>query len=233
MKLVSALVVFVLSSSVVFGQKTVREQKIQTIIDLRSQITALEKEVILPESVDIEESEKVGALAIRLLPREKYDRVLALRGGGAYYSFARKTNEYGYGSDLCLEQDKFGVGFAGADYGFIKDLGEVSLASINRETREVEALLKYIPPTEEPAIRAEYQKLARVYELSGIPFTSRVPAAVGHTYILRSISPERTDILVVFTVGRKDSDGSLILLWKPIENFPKPEMRREKAVSIQ
>lgn len=233
MKFVSVLVALVLLSSYAFGQKTAREQKVQTIIDLRSQITALEKEVMLPESSDVDSSEKVGASAIRLLPREKYDHVLAINGGGAYYSFARKTNEYGYGSDISLQQGKFSVGFAGADYGFLKDLGEVSLASIDRETTEVEALLKYVPPTDEPTIRAEYQKLARIYELSGISFTSRVPAAVGHSYLLRSISPDRSDILVAFSVLRKDSDGSVILLWKPIETFPKPEMRREKAIAIQ
>ena len=60
---------------------------------------------------------------VRLLPREKFDGKLAVRGGGAYYSFAHLVHEYNYGSDIGLEQGRLGVGFAGASYGFLFDLG--------------------------------------------------------------------------------------------------------------
>lgn len=226
MKLVYVLVSLSLFASLTFAQKVGREQRVQSIFDLRSQISVLEKEILLPDTIDIEAAERLGGSAIRLLPREKYDTVLAIRGGGSFYSFVRKTHEYGYGSDINLEQGNFSVGFAGADYGFLKNLGEISLPEITRETPEVAALLKYVPPTEEPSIRAEYQKLWPSYALNGISFTRRLPAVVGHSYILRSISHDRYDILVSFSVARKDADGSLILLWKMIENFPKPVMQR-------
>lgn len=233
MRLVYVLVSLSLLASLASGQKASREQKIQSIFDLRAQISVLEKEILLPDALDVQAPERLGWSAIRILPREKYDSILAIRGGGAYYSFVRKTHEYGYGSDIQLEQGILSVGFAGADYGFLKDIGEIGLEDINSETLEVAALLKYVPPADEPSIRAEYHKLWPNYVLNDISFTRRLPAVVGHSYILRSISYDRSDIIVAFSLARKDADGSLILVWKAIENFPKPVMRREKTLSIQ
>ncbi|HVF48056.1 MAG TPA: hypothetical protein VNA17_10855 [Pyrinomonadaceae bacterium] len=232
MKLAAVLVSVVLCSSIVFSQKATREQKIQTILDLRSQMSVLEKEILQPDARDLEIAEKHGVAAIRIMPREKYSRVLTTNGGGAYYSFFRGTHEYGQGSDLSLEQGKFSVGFAGADYGLLRDLGEVNVLSLEKDSGGIGVLMRYVPPTDEPSIRAEYQKLGRDYEIDGFVFKSRVPAVVGHSFVLRSISLDRSDVLIAFSVLRKDEDGSLILLWRPIETFPKPEMRREKAVVI-
>src|SRR5687768_17440097 len=51
---------------------------------------------------------------IKLLPREVYDwrtygteKHLNLKGGGAYYSFFYLSHEYGYGSDIELDHNKF------------------------------------------------------------------------------------------------------------------------------
>lgn len=61
----------------------------------------------------------------------------------------------------------------------------------------------------------------------------------NHTYILRSISYERFDVLVAFRMVRKDTDGSLILLWKKLKRIPHPvpdppasTAIRERAESI-
>lgn len=233
MKLLYVLVSLSLFASLTSGQKASREQKIQSIFDLRTQISVLEKEILLPDAVDVQAAERLGGSAMRILPREKYDSVLALRGGGAYYSFVRKTHEYGHGSDIQLEQGNFSVGFAGADYGFLKDMGEIGLPEINNETPEVVPLLKYVPPTDESSIRAEARKLWPSFSLSGVSYTRRLPAVVGHSYLLRSISLDDSDVLIAFTVVKKDSDGSLIIVWKPIESFPKPIMQREKTISTQ
>jgi hypothetical protein len=163
------------------------------------------------------------------MPREKYDRKLTINGGGAFYSFARKSSEYGHGSDISFSQNFLSVGFAGADYGFIYDLGETLLADVSKENREVNFLSDYKPPTSEPEIRVEQRK-AYDYEVNGISYKSRVPNIVGHTYILRSINFDQWDILVAFKVHRKDTDGSLIIFWKLLKNFEKPKIKRDKVV---
>jgi len=49
---------------------------------------------------------------------------------------------------------------------------------------------------------------------------------VNTTYLLRSIDYGTSDVLVAFRVFRKDSDGGLIIAWKLLNKFPKPELAR-------
>ena len=200
----------------------------------RAQLAVLEKKVLAVPDSDRREFAAFLTQAhtgiIRLMPRELYDgngkRRLAINGGGAYYSFVHKTQEYGQGSDIELAQDEFSVGFAGADYGLLLNLGDVSLDQIAKDHVAARALLDYTPPIKEAEVRAEYRKLWKGIELSGFNFTSRVQAKVSNAYLLRSISPERSDILVAFRVVRKDTDGSVILLYKVLKTFPTPKMER-------
>lgn len=147
---------------------------------------------------------------IRLLPRETYEKRVKIRGGGAFYSFARRSQEYGYGSDIELTDGKFKVGFAGADYGFFTELGDdESLKDINVESPAVAFMDQF-----EPAEDRRDLYFCSGYESGGSPYANSVRAELGQTYALRSISPGRSDTLVVFKVVGQDSDGSQIILWK-------------------
>ena len=215
-------------------QSQSRDDVIKQIEAKRAELAVLEKKVL-----DVSDSDRQEFAAflnqpetgvIRLLPREMYDgnskRRLAISGGGAYYSFFLKTHEYGRGSDIELQQDYLSVGFAGADYGLIVNLGDVSLDQVAGDHVATRALMDYTPPIKEADIRAEARKLWKGIELSGFNFTSRVPAKVSNTYLLRSISIDDSDTLTVFRVTRKDTDGSLILVYKVLKTFPVPKMER-------
>lgn len=220
-------------ASIINAQDLSREQKLRKIAELNNQIKTLENDVIVPDAKDIKIAQERGVNVFRLMPREKYDAVLTIRGGAAYYSFSRRTSEYGRGSDISLEQNYLSVGFAGADYGFIADLGTVSLADVSKETNETSFLVNYKPPTNEPDIRRE-QLRARNYEIESVTYKSRLPVYIGHTYILRSIVFDRSDVLVALSVHRKDADGSLIIFWKFIENYETPRIERDKpTINIQ
>lgn len=226
----SAVKIFVfvlLCCSMAFGQELTREQKLQKIDELNSQIKTLEQDVILPAEKDLRQGQKEGFGVFRLLPREKYDRKLTIQGGGSYYSFTTKSHDYQKIAQIGLEQNNLKVGFAGADYGFIADLNETPLGDVNAETAEVNFLLNYKPPTNEPDVRVEQRK-AWNYQANGLTYKSYVPAVVGHSYVLRAISFDDADILVAFKVYRKDADGSLIIFWKMIENFEKPLLARNQ-----
>jgi hypothetical protein len=86
--------------------------------------------------------------------------------------------------------------------------------------------MAYTPPIKEAEVRGEHYKLWKGIELSGYNFLSRVPAKVGNTYLLRSISMDDSDVMAVFRVVRKDTDGSLILVYKVVKTFPVPKMER-------
>ena len=223
------IVSFFLFASIAAAQELTREQKLQKIFEMNNQIKTLENDFISPSAKDLKQAQKEGFNVVRILPREKYDNKLMIRGGGAYYSFAQKTSEYGRGSDVELSRSNLSVGFAGADYGFIYDLGEIPLASVSEETGGAAFLLNYKPPTNEPEVRVEQRK-SREYEADGILYKNSVPNIVGHTYLLRSIVIDRSDILVAFKVHRKDADGSLIIFWKLIKNFETPKLERNIPV---
>jgi hypothetical protein len=211
-----------------------RDDVIREIEAKRAELALLEQKVLAVADSDREEFAAFLAQPqtgiIRLLPREMYDgnkkRGLAINGGGAYYSFVNKTHEYGRGSDIELASDYLSVGFAGADYGLLLNLGDVSLDQVASDHVATRALMDYTPPIKEVDVRAEQRRLWKGIELSGFNFLSRVPAKVSNTYLLRSITIDDADIMTVFRVVRKDTDGSLILIYKVLKTFPKPKMER-------
>lgn len=161
---------------------------------------------------------------IRLMPREDFDGVLYSRGGGAYYSFARLTHLYDFGSDLGLERGSFRVGFAGADFGFLVPLGDLAIENLTVDSPGVQYLATYTPPTTEADARTEYQRSGTGFQVGNFSYRSSVPALVNQTYAVRAVGYSSSDCLIVFRVLRKDTDGSLILLWKRLRWFPTPRL---------
>ena len=215
-----------------------RDDIVKEIEAKRAEIAALEKKLLATSNADREEFAAFLTQSdtglIRLLPREKFDRkLMTLSGGGAYYSFVRKTHEYGQGSDISLEQEQLSVGFAGADYGMLLNLGDISIDQVTSELVPVRALIEYVPPTKESEARAEYQKLWQGVDLAGFTFKSRLPAKVSNTYLLRSISHGRSDTAAAFRVVRKDTDGSMIVVFKVLKKVPAPKFEKTQTASIQ
>lgn len=171
---------------------------------------------------------------IRLLPRVFYYRAtdpvprppVRIPGGGAYYSFFLLTHLYGYGSDIELADSKLSVGFAGGQYGFLANLGDTPLEEITVDDPQVNPLAIYTPPRLESEIREEYRRLGSPegVTLGGQLFRRSVPVAENSSYILRSIDPRRSDVLVAFRVIRKDADGSIVIAWKLLQRYPTPKM---------
>lgn len=171
---------------------------------------------------------------IRLMPRESYDwetyqakQRIMIRGGGAYYSFANLTHAYGYGNDIELDHNILSVGFAGADYGMLTALGDRPLADINLDDARTRFIAQYKPPKPEPAARSEARRFQAGVTIDGAMYRSRLPVQVGATYLLRSIVYGDSDVLVTFRVVRKDSDGSIIIVWKLLKKYPVPELARQ------
>ncbi|MDQ3816735.1 MAG: hypothetical protein M3362_03460 [Acidobacteriota bacterium] len=218
------------------AQSPDRERMEQEMASLRDRLKEIEKQFI---SVSPEERaafavflQQPGTGIMRLLPREKYDGFLAMRGGGAYYSFTRLTNEYGFGSDIGLEQGNLSVGFAGADFGMFTVLGDLALDDVKPELPTVEPLLNFTTPTKEvDARRVQQQQANRQFTINEVAYKNRVPASVDTTYVLRSIDYERSDVLVAFRIVRRDADGSLIAVWKMLKRFPAPHLEREPTVA--
>ena len=236
----SALLVAVISLVNVsgFAQSLSREDLRREIETKRAELLKLETQFLAPAKEDEDAYatflEQPNTGLIRLLPRERYDtevyrkvkKTMTLRGGGAHYSFSRRTHEYGAGSDIAWAAEYLSVGFAGADYGMMTAVEDVSLESLTPEHYFVQLLSEYVPPKSEPEARLEYRRFQSGTTISGWPFRSRLPARPGITYLLRSISYGRGDLLVGFRIVRKDTDDSLIILWKLIKKYPVPSLAK-------
>jgi len=169
---------------------------------------------------------------IRLLPREKFDSWvnqksgLTLRGGGSYYSFSRRVQEYVNATQLGLEQGYLKVGFAGANYGMLTKLEGVRLEDVSTDLPAVSFLAKYTAAGTDPDARIEQHRFGTGTVVDEIPYKDRVKAEVGATYLLRSINFGEADVLVAFKVVRQDEDGSLIIPWRLLEKYSVPKLAR-------
>ena len=209
-----ALLTLVLSALSVFAQSQSRDDILKAIEAKRAELETLENLLLAPSEED--KSNHADFLSqpdtglIRLLPREKYDSAtyrknkkgITLTGAGAYYSFARKTHEWGHGNDIGLEQGNLSTF---GRYGMLTLLGDVPLESVTLET---------------PAAQA----LATPLSTDKARNRSMLPMKLNSTYVLRSSDDTRSDVLVAFKVVRIDTDGSVIILWKLLKNFPARQM---------
>jgi hypothetical protein len=216
------------------AQTTDRAKAAAEIESLREQIKAREAILLAPSDEDREAYAEFlaqpGTGLIRLLPRERWMGKLSTRGDGAFYSFARLTQEYGYGDDIMLEQDSFAVGFAGANFGFMVNLGNVPLETVTTQTEAVQFMASFKAPSLEPEARKAYRQFGADGQQAGQwAYKNRLPVFVNNTYALRSINYDTSDVLVAFRVVRKDFDGSAVLLWKMLAKFPKPSLERSAA----
>ena len=214
-----AVFLTLLLSVLLNAQDASRQQKLDKIKAHFGQIDSIVSDLVRPSQADIDVAAEAGVNVFRILPREVYGRMTRERG--AYYSFTTVSHDYQSIAQIGLEQNSLKVGFAGADYGFIGDLGNVPISRIDQDAPGVAFLAAYKPPKLLAEIRGEQRRSHR-YETGSFTYSSYVPAKTGHTYVLRAISFDRADILVLFTVFRKDEDGSLIIFWKKLTDFEKP-----------
>jgi len=223
------------------GQMDTRTQIAGDVARLHAEIDALgariqQKEAELLDAPAEDKRAFAGFLTrpgtglIRLLPRGAYD--LYVNGDGAYYSFTRRSHEYGRGSDIEFGGESFSVGFAGADFGLFVSLGDVPLEVVGAETVGVGPLAEIEAPTDTAKAREQYVRSMTGFETEGRAYRKDVAVTVNNTYVVRSINYGESDVLAAFRVLRKDSDGSVIVLWKILKEYPKPEllkMERETA----
>lgn len=184
---------------------------------------------------------------IRLLPYQRANEKI-IRGGGSYYSFHYLSHEYGSGSDLQLVRpliltpgyvpakgfenrlEMLAVGFAGADYGMLTNLGDVLLDEITLKDPRARYLAEYEPPVSDPQARCEFVRFSSGETIDGRLYKRTLPVEAGATYLLRSIVYNESDVLVAFRLLRQDEDGSVIIAWKLLKDF---HPRRLQNVNVK
>lgn len=163
---------------------------------------------------------------IRLLPRDQFDGKLSVRGGGAKYSFSSLTHDHGNNVDIQFstynKTPEISVGFAGCDFGYILDLGDTDLNTVNELTQGMKYLWNFMPAELEPEIRPQ-QRESHNLKMDGYTYARSKEITIGNTYAIRSINfgdpSYGSDLLVAVKILRFDKDGSVILAWKKLKSF--------------
>jgi hypothetical protein len=171
---------------------------------------------------------------IKLLGSGERLESAGIRGGGAYYDFVRRDQQYGHGSDIGLIDGALKTGFAGANYGYILRLGRCQLREVlvdaadkfpsvlRREILDAwKFMWEYRPPREMKEIR-KHQRGARNRLINNIPVSETSTAEEGMSYLLRSVQIDDHDVLVAIHVQRMLSDRSVILPWRILRIFDTP-----------
>ena len=118
------------------------------------------------------------------------------------------------------------VGFAGVDSGFIAPPPDQPLLAITLDSPAASVLAAHQPPSTEQGAREQQRLSGSGFRVGEIRYVGRVPATVGALYVLRSVGYGTSDVLVCLQVLRKDEDGSMIVAWRLLKRYPKPQIDR-------
>jgi len=167
---------------------------------------------------DWEQNEEQGYA--RTLRREITGRmpIPGLDGGGSYFSFGERVNDYQSTADIGCEQGHFMSGFHGGCAGAVTridtGLRELTLDDVPAELRETHD--------------ANFTELSRhLRHVSNEYWRSRARVTsieVGATYVVRSVHDAKRDLLVGVQVLSEDDFG-VTFAWKILKRYPTPHRR--------
>ena len=179
---------------------------------------------------DVLKDERAGLC--RILERGRFEHVVEVRGGGAYWSFARRSNSYDEEPDVELQQGHYSTSFYGGTDGWVLDLGPGRLEQWTSATAEPP------PPSLSEADAARWRILWRPAHTTRDGFdaairtaaheaglTDRAEAKDGHLYALRAILPGEHDHLVLFERADHDDFGHT-LAFHVLQSWPVTDRRQ-------
>lgn len=205
---------------------------------VKEQLAMEMMESALREALDVPEEILMKHSAFLKLPNTGIARILersrfgdmdigGIRGGGAYYSFATRSNSYNDEPDLALQGDYYGSGFYGNSRGFILDLDDTKIEEVD----EAGAVVPKKLPAAVSGVWTQFFADAHTDmnryddtigpELNKVGYIPRVKAAEGHTYLLRSLMPGEHDHLVVFRTVEANELGHTII-WRILKSWHVP-----------
>jgi hypothetical protein len=159
-------------------------------------------------------------------------------GFGRYaslYSFTKEKHGNGLNgyvdprlgwAELLLFNGRFITGFNGEALGVLVALGDVPLETVTSDSDGVTGLANITPPADYFEAVGLSRRNRAGFALDKFRYGSSLPVSENMTYVLRSTSNKRADILVGFRVVRVDENGSLTMIWRKLKAYPKPKWKR-------
>jgi len=156
-------------------------------------------------------------------------------GYASLYSFSKEKHGNGLNgyvdarlgwAEMRLLNGRFVTGFTGESLGVLVALGDVDLDSVTPATYGVTGLANIIPPADFFEAATLSRRNRAGFALERFRYGSSLPVADNTTYVLRSTSNKRADVLVAFRVIRVEENGSVTLVWRKLKVYPKPSWKR-------
>jgi hypothetical protein len=131
-------------------------------------------------------------------------------------------------AELKLGDGKFFTGFTGESLGVLVALGDTPLENVTSVTDGVTGLTNITPPADYLEASSLSRRNRAGFEMDRFRYGSSLPALANTTYVLRSTSNKRADLLVAFRVVRIAPDGDVTILWRKLKTYPKPSWKRRE-----
>jgi len=132
----------------------------------------------------------------RILDRGPFEGLVSPRGGGAYWSFSKRSNSYDQWPQIELQKWSFSTGFYGSNSGIVVRLDADLLAT-----------------AEDVCTKARSGR------------RDRPKAETGGIYAVRAVMWDECDVLAAFQVVDMDTRG-VTIAWRVIRTFDVPKRKR-------
>lgn len=164
-------------------------------------------------------------------------------GAGASFSFRTNNYRIAHLADLNFAGNNFNSSGIWA-HGIIVNIGNLPLEIFSDQNKELDYIKRINPGLTYESVKNFHTTLAAGISNGKFLYRDSVPIQVNSTYLLRSIAyrgtcnksvegfiyneleyDKRKDILVVFRVVRRQSDGSITILWKQLSSKESPKIK--------
>jgi len=196
---------------------------------------------------------------IKLMPDFDCVSKGVVRVGGSCANFFPLSNTYSFRKTTYSSKGFADVGLKDSSFfsdgllsnGIIVLLGDVPIETVSTDSDGVKFLSDYQPATNNTEILAKTKDLTDGIQNGNYTYSNMLSALEGKTYAIRVIayrgkimqpnrnvaglaynlleSDKRNDIIAIFRVVRKESDGTLTLLWKELQRKDSPKIKLSRT----
>jgi hypothetical protein len=171
--------------------------------------------------------------------------------GSSFYSFREKEYTSAYLADIRFK-DNLLITDGVLSQNILVRLGDIPLENLSMESQGMKYLVDFVPETLNTAATRQYIEIVRGVRTGKYEYRKVLPASENMTYGLRVIAyrgsfyrsfrgwifdlisgDDRFDLILGFRVVRKESDGSVTLLWKELERKKSPKLKYDKNKEIK
>jgi hypothetical protein len=163
-------------------------------------------------------------------------------GAGAAFSFRTNNYRITHLADLNFTGNSF-VSSGIWAHGILVNIGDFPLETFSLQNKELDYIESINPVVNYENAKDFYSTLVKGISNGKFIYRNSAPVRENSTYLLRSISfrgrinksvegfvyneldyDKRKDIVVIFRVVRKQSDGSITILWKKLSSKESPKI---------